>query len=132
MKPPHPHHIGTTNQALHQKEKKKKVKEEMFLEVGRVGDPILIYLECTWVGSRNTFLLHMYKNLWGVATRTQASEQAKQSKLSRTLVSSNPRSSAAAAEELSVEEKLIRNFVSVSFVGAVHTQNLIFLQAAFL
>jgi hypothetical protein len=57
--------------------------------------------------------------------------KAKQSKLSRTLVFCNPRSSAA-AEELSVEEKLIRNFVSVSFVGAVYTQNLIFLQAAFL
>jgi hypothetical protein len=62
--PPHPHHISTTNQAPHQKGK--KVKEEMFLEVGRVGGmgvPILIYLECTWVASRNTFLLHLYKNL---------------------------------------------------------------------
>jgi hypothetical protein len=33
--PPNPHHIGTTNQAPHQKEK--RVKEEIFLEVGRVG-----------------------------------------------------------------------------------------------
>ncbi len=55
----------------------------MFLEVGRVGGggPILIYLECTWVVRRITFLLHMYKNLCSVA----ASEQPKQSKAKQAL-----------------------------------------------
>jgi hypothetical protein len=73
----------------------------------------------------------MYKNLHSECKPASKAKQSK-AKLSRTLVFCNPRSSAAAVEEFSVEEKLIRNFESVSFVGAVHTQNFIFLQAAFL